>query len=1057
MAMQTLKLLGPVQVKWDTGNTPRFRSQRTMALLGYLAAERRAVARKTLDALFWPDDTAATGQANLRRELHNLGRILPGCWQVNSTAVQFAPGADTQVDIYELRHLIENKQWLEATTWLGGEFLEGIFLEDNPEFESWLRGEQERRRQTAERVLMGAARGEIERGDTTAARRYLGRLLRFAPWHEEAHRHMMRLLAQSGRIGDALKQYEQCRAVLATELDVAPSPATKALYERIKTAQAMPTLNLPPPATPMIGREAESAALQRLLADPNCRLLTLTGMGGIGKSRLALQIARLTVADDFRLFLHGVAFAPLVGVDRQDLLPTIAAALGLAFSGPEPAEHQLLRYLRDMEMLLLLDNYEHLLPDTELLATILREAPAVKLLVTSRERIKLLEEWVFELDGLPYPEEATDSLEVSGEPDYAAVRLFVSCARRGQRSFSLAQSGREVASICRMVQGLPLALELSAARLQLLTPAAVLVELRRGIDSNLDVFTADAGNTSPRHASLRTVFDASWAGLTIAEQRVLSRLSLFRGGFTRPAAAAVAEASPPVLGLLTGKSLIRLLPSGRYEMHELLRQYAAARLAADPGLDEAAQEGYAAYYGGFLQHRERRLLETDQEETLSEMTPEMDNVRLAWRWLVQRERLEVLDEAFWTLAFYYQLRGQILDGLTLAEEALAGITWPDEPEPQTARLHVRIQLFRAMFIMFRGGLAKSRDLMEQMLPQLRIWGTPQDVSWGLWVLGQNSGWIGDQSWVSNFREGLAIARASGFRWMESFLAARLADFLFYYIQDPLTLAEECDELLSGSMIAAKALDNPFLLITVFLAKGDLEKLQGDYQRAENSYKQALAETQRINHLWLMSMANRDLGHTNYLMGKIGQARQYYEEMRLLVRRIGASSMEANLLQFMGNLARAEGEFDQALDHFQASLDLMEETGATAELVLTYSCIGHVLLANHKVERAVIYFHKCLLGISNNSDPNLAAMVLAGSSGVLAARGQARDAARLAGAAQARFLTIPRRLDPIDLKDWERIQSEARGQLDGDSFTLAWAEGQAMPVDKALELALSLIH
>ncbi len=240
MVMQTLQLLGPVQVKWDTGEPPHFRSQRTMALLGYLAAERRAVARKTLEALFWPDATTDAGHANLRRELHNLGQILPGCWRIDSAAVQFAPGAETQVDIYTLRRLIDAEQWPEATAWLGGEFLEGMLLDDNPEFETWLLGERERRRQTAEQVLLRAAQAEIERGDAKAALRYLRRLLRFAPWDEEAHRQIMRLLAQSGRFGDALKQYEQCRATLAAELDVAPAPATQALYERIKTAQALP-------------------------------------------------------------------------------------------------------------------------------------------------------------------------------------------------------------------------------------------------------------------------------------------------------------------------------------------------------------------------------------------------------------------------------------------------------------------------------------------------------------------------------------------------------------------------------------------------------------------------------------------------------------------------------------------------------------------------------------------------------------------------------------------------------------------------------------------------
>ena len=1038
-----------------------------MALLGYLAAVRRAVARKTLVTLFWPDESADTGQANLRRELHNLGQILPGCWQIDSTVVQFIPDADTQVDIDTLSRLSRDEQWSAAAGWVGGEFLEGVSLADNPDFEAWLLGEQENRRQTAEQVLLQAALGEMRRGNDAEARRFLHRLLQFTPWHEKGHRLMMGLLARGGQFTAALKQYQQCRAILAAELDVTPSAVTTALYERIKTALAMPPPNLPPSVTPFIGRETEIAALQRLLTDPDCRLLTLTGVGGIGKSRLALQSARAAADDDSRLFLHGVAYASLAGVDAQDLIRAVGDGLGLAFSGPEPVERQLLHYLRELEILLLLDNYEHLLPDTTLLATVLERTSSVKLLVTSRERLKLREEWVFEVGGLPYPEQAIDDPEASDDLDYDAVSLFAACARRGQRSFSLAQSGREAAAISRLVQGMPLALELSAARLQALSPAVLLAELGRdgdssrdnldgGRDSSLDVLTADAGNAPPRHAGLRVVFDVSWAGLTAAEQSVLGRLSLFRGGFPYAAAEAVAGATRPILTALTDKSLIRLLPSGRYEIHELLRQYAAARLADDPARDEAARERYAIYYGAFLRQREERLLETDQEATLDEMTPEMDNVRLAWRWLIHHERLDILDEALWTLAFYYQFRGQIVEGMALVDETLTGIAPPDDREPRRARLHVRLYVFRAKFLMLQGRVAESRDLMKQILPQLRRWGMPKDVILGLWVLGHTMGWLGDSDWSTPFREGLALARASGPRWLKSFMASRVVDFLTFYSSDPLSVAAESRELLSEATAIAENLNNPYLLINTHLVDGNMGKIHGDYQRAEQAYEQALGQTKRINHLWLMAMTYRDLGTVNHLQGELGRAGQYYEEMRHLARRMGARSMEANLLGIIGQLARAEGELDRALEHFQAGLTLVQELGVSYEASWLLCFIGHTLLAKNRVGMAAPYLHKSLPDMDDDTDPELAGMVLAGVAGVLAGRGQPKDAARLAGAAQDRLNVLSRRLTPADLADWERIQAEVRGQLDEEVFASAWAEGQAMTIAEAARLSLSLM-
>ena len=314
MARLRLKLLGPVQVKWDSGQPPHFRSQRTMALLGYLAAERRAVARNTLVALFWPDDSDAAGLANLRRELHNLGQILPGCWQLDAHGVHFVPGAETQVDIDDLRCLVEDKKWPDAAAMLDGEFLEGVLLDDNAEFEAWLLGEQERRRQTAEQVLMQAARGEIQRGNAEAALGFLHRLLRFAPWNEEAHRWTMLLLAQDGRFADALRQYEQCRRLLRDELGVEPSAQTRELYEQLargelpSIAEAQETAfrfaaeldDTPAPGAPpfkglqsfeeadadlFVGREQLTTRLAGRLLESN-GLIVVVGASGSGKSSL---------------------------------------------------------------------------------------------------------------------------------------------------------------------------------------------------------------------------------------------------------------------------------------------------------------------------------------------------------------------------------------------------------------------------------------------------------------------------------------------------------------------------------------------------------------------------------------------------------------------------------------------------------------------------------------------------------------------------------------------------------------------------------------------------
>jgi predicted ATPase/DNA-binding SARP family transcriptional activator/tetratricopeptide (TPR) repeat protein len=1063
MAKQSVRLLGAAHVVWETGTPPRFRSKRTVALLGYLVAERRRFTRDSLAALFWPEELLTTGRANLRRELHNLANLVPGCWQVDHNTVAFTSGGGTNVDLDMLRRLEAEGQWAEAAEYARGEFLEGLYPDENLELESWLLGERERWRQRTEQVLLRAAQSEEQQGNYRQARHYLSRLLKLIPWHEESHRRMMALLAHSGQFSAALRQYELCRAMLAEELAVTPSLATTTLYERIKMAMALPPHNLPLQATPFIGRKGEVASLKQRLAGPDCRLLTLTGVGGIGKSRLALEVARALATDDRRLFLHGVVFVPLVGVDAQDLIAAIGAGLGLAFSGQQPAEQQLLTYLRDMELLLLLDNYDHLLPDTTLLATILQEAPAVKLLVTSRERLHVHEEWLFEVGGLPYPRQEHMALGERDESHYDAVRLFAAKARRVQRTFSLATAGPEVAAICRLVQGLPLALELSAARLNSLTPADVLAEL----ESGLDILAVETQNGSPRHASLRAAFDVSWSALSAQEQEVLSQLSLFRGGFMRDAAEAVTGATVPLLSSLGDKSLIRLLPSGRYESHELLRQYAAEKLAAEPGVAVTTQARYAAYYGAFLREREQRLLETDQEETLRELEREMDNLRPAWRWLVQHEKVEVLDAALWTMAAYYLLRGQTLEGLALAEEALARLTRLEEEGIAGQRLHARLRLFQAFFIYSTGRMLEARHLLTDALDQLRIVGDSKDLGWALFALGQitwelaesflstygNAGMEVRQHGVaSHLRDGIAAVRPSGPRWLEGFIATRLANILG--LDEDRESLGEAEQLVRRAVAIGQQLENPFVLGSARLTEGFLAAHRGEYQRTEEAYEQALAAVQRIDHLWFKGMVRMVWGHVTYLQGEFARARQHYFESVMFFRRMGARRWEATLLNLLGDIARAEDNIDQAQEQYQACMDLYQELGNLNPTHWVACNLGHALLRQRRLESAADSFRYALAGLNDSRDRALAGMTLTGVAGILAARGQPELGVRLAGAARVYFATLPHPLDPANQQDSERIVAQIKEWVDAETFAANWEAGRTLAVDEAVALALA---
>jgi predicted ATPase/DNA-binding CsgD family transcriptional regulator len=412
--------------------------------------------------------------------------------------------------------------------------------------------------------------------------------------------------------------------------------------------------SLPLQGTSFVGREAELDEIVTLLRGPSCRLLTLTGPGGSGKTRLALEAAVRLQGD----FADGATFVALQPVSSPAfLVPTLAEAAGLMLHGPRDAQAQLADFLAGRQMLLALDNFEHLLDGAPLVSALLAAAPGLKVLVTSREVLNLQEEWSRPVPGLAFP--AGDANSAAALADYSAVRLFAERARQARSTFDLDEEAGCVASICRLVEGLPLALELAASWLRSLSCAEVTSELER----NLDFLETSLRNVPERHRSMRAVFEQSWELLSPAEQDVFARLSVFHGGCTRPAATAVAGATLGTLQALVDKSLLQVTPAGRYQIHELLRQYAAEQLAADTAALAATRQRHATYFAGFLAQHESRLKGAGQHEALQAIDAELDNVRAAWRKAAGQQDRALVEQALGSLFLYYQMRSRPQEGL----------------------------------------------------------------------------------------------------------------------------------------------------------------------------------------------------------------------------------------------------------------------------------------------------------------------------------------------------------------------------------------------------------
>jgi predicted ATPase len=458
------------------------------------------------------------------------------------------------------------------------------------------------------------------------------------------------------------------RRYLCEHLGVDPSAQSQALFETIRAGDLpgprfpAARANLPQGGLPFVGRGGELAELADELNDPQCRLLTLLGPGGTGKTRLALEAARGQVG----AFPDGVFFAALREArDPGQLLAGLADALELHFSDHGAPEAQLGDYLRRKNLLLVLDNFEQLLADPRcpaLLAGLLRDAPALTFLVTSRQRLNLREECVFELDGLSLT--GGDG----AEPD--ALALFERRARQARRSFSLEGADRAAAGeICRLLGGLPLGIELAAATLWGRTTA----ELAEAVRADLDVLASSAADVAPQHASLRAVFEVSWGLLTADEQKAFARLAVFRGGFDPGAARQVAGAGAGTLDALVGHSLLHRGGDGRYDLHETLRQYAAEKLTGDDEAACSARETHANYYAQLLAGLREDMRAAGQVQALDRVQCELDNARLAWAQLTERRDGAALFDCAETLYQFFSIRSRFLEGAGWFSEAAAAL------------------------------------------------------------------------------------------------------------------------------------------------------------------------------------------------------------------------------------------------------------------------------------------------------------------------------------------------------------------------------------------------
>src|SRR6266545_5899062 len=952
MAYLSLSLLGPLQIMRDGQPIAGLTYDKVRALLAYLAVEAdRPHPREALAGLLWPDQPEEHARHNLRQALttlrHALGdQAAPPLLLISRALVQFNSANDYALDVATFSMLLASYQThphshvvscpdcaerlTRAIDLYRGDFLERFSLRDSAPFEEWVLLMRERLHQQALQALAYLVDYHQQRGAYAEAQRYAQRQVELEPWREEAHRQLMAVLALSGRRSAALAQYERCRRVLADELGVEPEPETTALYAQIRNGQIaepddqdtrrpvhqQPNLwsaplphslsrhhNLPPQPTPLIGRERELAELTDLLNNRACRLITLVGPGGCGKTRLALEAAAQTAT----AYMHGVAFVPLAGVSAPSfIVPAIADALALRFYGPEDPQQQLLANLREKKLLLVLDNFEHLLERVDLLVDILQSAPAVKLLVTSRAALHLRWEWLYVVEGLAYPpQDAAEGLE-----EYSAVQLFVQQARRVQPHFCLSEGDRPaVARICQLVVGMPLAIELAAAWIRVLTCTAI----AEHITGNLDFLTTLTSDIPERHRSVRAVFDHSWNLLTMEARMVFARLSVFHGGFRREAAEYIAGADLSILLALADKSLLFATPAGRYEIHELLRQYAAEKLCESSEGIDPIRDRHSSYYGEFLHQRAHYLKGGKQKETLKEIGAEIENIRAGWLWAVERGPISIIDMYLEGLWCFCELRGRFHEAEEIFRSAAERLAYEHVTIETGVQAHRRvlgrILVRQGSFGMQTGHLDQSRALMQQGLLLLQQLGAREELILPLVYLGWLATGLGEYTEAKRLlQEAYDVCDEFNDRWG---IASSLC--LVGIVAFGLEEYAEAQQIVQRSLSVYRSNNDTRGITSALAYLGAITLKLGEYAKAEQFLQEALRIAIEADDLFAITMCLNFLGHAACAVRADREAWRYFDDALRGLTETRAFTWLLDVLVGIATLLAHEAKHEQALE------------------------------------------------------------------------------------------------------------------------------------------------
>lgn len=707
----------------------------------------------------------------------------------------------------------------------------------------------------------------------------------------------------------------------------------------------VPKHNLPYQLTSFVGRQNEIAEINELIELDACRLLTLVGPGGIGKTRLAIEVASQNLSN----FPDGTYFIPLTPITSPDfIVSAITDTLGLSHdtigSGIDP-QTLLIDYLETRYTLLILDNYEHLIDGTHLVIDILNRAPNVKVLITSRERLNLRSEWLYNVKGLPY----TDNGSQNGNGENSAQELFIERARLADAHFAVQEKEKKhVVHICQLVEGVPLGIELASAWVSKLSCQEIAVEIER----NLDFLSTSMQDVPKKHRSVRAAFDHSWGLLSEDLRLICSKLTIFRGGFLHQAAEDVTGAGLTELSVLVDKSLLQRDKQDRFHIHQLLKQYAEDKLRAYPEEYDQVRARHSEFYLGFLSERKNDIAGNRQLEARTEIQAEIENIQIALQWEIMggnaqeiRDVQAILHDYYFAQGYYEGVKafGHIAD--LIKNEYQCNF----DPYKPGSSIYLCTLAHQAFFHSMLGATEASAEITEKLLPGVRDLDYQYETGICLLSMGINSAFRGKFNDAESY---LTDALSLSYQIQENVMVVACQIWLgwIYYEKGDYELAREQWE--EAERISAK-INNRLLLAFVQSKLAELAGETGDYQNAIKIQLEARENFKHFNDKAGIGYSTSRLCFTLIDMGEYSEAKRFgkdsYESFKEINHRWG---IPASLCR-IGYAEFGLEEYQEAWQHFSEALELARKNNILSLVLYSLAGIASVLAKEDNQEQATV--------------------------------------------------------------------------------------------------------